>query len=242
MKASAKTDVGKVRRENQDHFRTGEFPGGVFAVVCDGMGGAAGGSVASTLAADVFAEEIEELCKNGLPEGEAGDIMIAAAEKANRVVYEKSQADRSLSGMGTTIVAAMIVRDRLFVAHAGDSRAYLSHGEELRLLTKDHSVVQSLLDSGYITEEQAEHHAYKNLITRALGTEPDIQIDFNIFTIGDGEYVLLCTDGLTNYLRADEIAHIICENADEGSAEALVRAANDNGGGDNVTAVVFGRQ
>ena len=136
----------------------------------------------------------------------------------------------------------MIVGEKLFIAHAGDSRAYLYTEEGLKLLTKDHSVVQSLLDSGYITPEQAEHHVYKNLITRALGTEPEVPVDFNIFTIGDGEYVLLCTDGLTNYLKNAEIANIIKNNGVDGTAQILVRAANDNGGGDNVTAVVFGKQ
>ena len=168
MIASAMTDVGKVRLENQDSFRTGEFPGGVFAVVCDGMGGAAGGSVASSVTAAVFAEEVELACKNGLPDGEAGDVMISAAAKANADVYKKSVSDPALSGMGTTLVAAMIVGEKLYIAHAGDSRAYLSTAQGLKLLTKDHSVVQSLLDSGYITPEQAEHHVYKNLITRAL--------------------------------------------------------------------------
>ena len=242
MIASAQTDVGKVRLENQDSFRTGEFPGGVFAVVCDGMGGAAGGSVASSVAAAVFAEEVERLCADGLPEGEAGDVMISAAAKANEVVYAKSQEDPALSGMGTTIVSAMITGGHLYIAHAGDSRAYLYSDGALKLLTKDHSVVQSLLDSGYITPEQAEHHVYKNLITRALGTEPEVPVDFNIYSIGEGEYVLLCTDGLTNYLKNAEIANIIKNNGIDGTAQILVRAANDNGGGDNVTAVVFGKQ
>lgn len=242
MIASAMTDVGKVRLENQDSFRTGEFPGGVFAVVCDGMGGAAGGSVASSVTAAVFAEEVELACKNGLPDGEAGDVMISAAAKANADVYKKSVSDPALSGMGTTLVAAMIVGEKLYIAHAGDSRAYLSTAQGLKLLTKDHSVVQSLLDSGYITPEQAEHHVYKNLITRALGTEPEVPVDFKIYTIGDGEYVLLCTDGLTNYLKTEEIANIIRTNGIDGTAQKLVRAANDNGGGDNVTAVVFGKQ
>ena len=242
MIASAMTDVGKVRLENQDSFRTGEFPGGVFAVVCDGMGGAAGGSVASSVTAAVFAEEVELACKNGLPDGEAGDVMISAAAKANADVYKKSVSDPALSGMGTTLVAAMIVGEKLYIAHAGDSRAYLSTAQGLKLLTKDHSVVQSLLDSGYITPEQAEHHVYKNLITRALGTEPEVPVDFNIFSIADGEYVLLCTDGLTNYLKTEEIANIIRSNGVNGTAQKLVRAANDNGGGDNVTAVVFGKQ
>ena len=242
MIASAKTDVGKVRLENQDSFRTGEFPGGVFAVVCDGMGGAAGGSVASSVAAAVFAEEVESYCEKGLPDGEAGDVMISAAAKANDVVYAKSQEDPALSGMGTTIVSAMITGGHLYIAHAGDSRAYLYSDGALKLLTKDHSVVQSLLDSGYITPEQAEHHVYKNLITRALGTEPEVPADFNIYSIGDDAYVLLCTDGLTNYLKTEEIANIIRNNGVKGTAEALVQAANDNGGGDNITAVVFGKQ
>ncbi len=242
MRFSGKTDVGKVRAENQDSFETGEFPGGVFAVVCDGMGGAAGGSVASSLAASVYKRELESACAQGLPDGSAGDFMTAAAERANAEVYDKSQAEPSLSGMGTTIVSAMIVGEKLFIIHAGDSRAYLFSNGCLKLLTKDHSVVQSLLDSGYITPEQAEHHMYKNLITRALGTEPQVPVDFNIYSIADGEYVLLCTDGLTNYLRPEEIARIIGEGEFDGCADALVRAANDNGGGDNVTAVIFGKQ
>ena len=128
---------------------------------------------------------------------------------------------------------------RLCIVHAGDSRAYLFSEDALSRLTKDHSVVQTLVDKGFITEEQAAHHVYKNLITRALGTEPGIEVDYTELPFGRGDVVLLCTDGLTNYLQAAEIAGMIAGNRFEDTADSLVNAANLSGGGDNITAVLL---
>ncbi|MBR1812016.1 MAG: Stp1/IreP family PP2C-type Ser/Thr phosphatase [Clostridia bacterium] len=242
MLISAKTDVGKVRVENQDAYRTGELPNGIaFAVVCDGMGGAAGGSVASTVASDTFAQGFVAAAEKGLPRKSLKSMLTVLCDKANSAVYTKAQADSALSGMGTTIVAAVTDGARLCTVHAGDSRAYLFADDTLTQLTKDHSVVQTLLDDGYITEEQAAHHIYKNLITRALGTEPEVPVDYNEYALNSGETVLLCTDGLTNYLTVGEIAGIIKSNSTEAAAALLVDAANDNGGGDNVTVVLIKR-
>lgn len=239
MLISAKTDVGKVRDENQDAYAVGQLPDGAFAVVCDGMGGAAGGQIASTTAAEVFSSAFPSAYESFTGEQSLKRLLTDLADKANGAVYDLSLRNPALKGMGTTIVAVVIADECISVIHAGDSRAYLLREGELTQLTRDHSMVQMLVDNGYISEEQAEHHRYKNIITRALGTDETVAFDFADYPAKSQDMILLCSDGLTNYLSLDEIKHILLQEDFDSTAPALVEAANANGGGDNITAVVL---
>ena len=236
---SAKTDVGKVRDENQDAYAVGHLPDGVFAVVCDGMGGAAGGQIASSTAAEVFSSAFPASYESASSERSLKSMLTVLADKANAAVYDLSLRNPDLKGMGTTIVAAVLEPARISVVHAGDSRAYLLRDGEITQLTRDHSMVQMLVDNGYISEEQAEHHMYKNIITRALGTEATVQVDFAEFPAQERDAILLCSDGLTNYVSISEIKQILSQEDLDNAVSSLVDTANKNGGGDNITAVVL---
>ena len=212
-----------------------------YAVVCDGMGGANAGEVASDMAIKYISERLAAGWRKNMSNESVINLLTTAITAANICIFDKAAENRQLQGMGTTVVAGVMLGDRLVVAHAGDSRAYL-FGEELTCLTKDHSFVQDLVDAGQITEEQAKFHPDKNYITRALGIEERIEIDFAEYSFGDKDKLLLCSDGLTNYVSEAEIAEILSAEDVHDTAAKLVAAANRNGGGDNVTAVVIARQ
>lgn len=241
MKIVAKTDIGKVRENNQDSYAAGELPGGVaWAVVCDGMGGAAGGSVASSTAVKIISEQITAAYRPGMGITSIKNLLLSAIHAANISVYDISRANPELEGMGTTVVTAVVADGTACIAHAGDSRAYmLLNGGELRQLTKDHSMVQELVETGKITPNEAKVHPRKNIITRALGVRSELQIDFCAEDMQAADVLLLCTDGLTNYVENREI----CELASDGRyyeyAERMVARANANGGGDNITVVAI---
>lgn len=239
MIISAKTDIGKSRDENQDSFTFGYFNDGAYAVVCDGMGGVYGGKKASEIAVNTFADSFTKMFKADMSEKSVRNILKIVCEKTNSAVYEYSCNNPEYSGMGTTIVACVIINDVLYVLHAGDSRAYSLKDGALTALTKDHSMVQQLVDEGYITEEQAEHHMYKNLITRAVGTEDAVKIDCTEYSLEKDETLLLCTDGLTNYISINNIIAILSENEPDDAVQRLVDSANAGGGGDNITVVVI---
>ena len=171
MKLAGKTDVGRVRQENQDDYRAGELPGGaVWALVCDGMGGAKGGREASQGACNVIEQVFQEQYAQ-CGAGQEGAFLKKALISANRYVFNKAAHEESLAGMGTTAVCALVRGGEATLCHAGDSRAYLCRGGKLTQLTHDHSYVQELVDCGTITEEEAEHHPQKNIITKALGVD-----------------------------------------------------------------------
>jgi serine/threonine protein phosphatase PrpC len=224
-----KSDTGRQRRANEDSF----FVRAPLFVVADGMGGAQAGEVASRLAAEAFAR--------GLPDdGSSEQRLEARVREANSRIYEVSQADRALNGMGTTITAAYLDGDELALAHVGDSRAYLLRGGELTRLTRDHTLVEELVRRGELTEEEAAEHPQRSIITRALGPEPDVEIDLHTHRVRAGDVLLLCSDGLTGMIGEDDVAEILAgapRLADAG--RALVEAANDAGGRDNITVVLF---
>ena len=171
MKLAGKTDVGRVRQDNQDDYRAGQLPGdAAWALVCDGMGGARGGREASQSACDVIERCFQEHYNKCLP-GEEESFLKQTLVSANRFVFQKSIRDELLAGMGTTAVCALVRSGKAYLCHAGDSRAYLFRDEHLVQLTHDHSYVQELVDCGTITVEEAEHHPQKNIITRALGVD-----------------------------------------------------------------------
>ena len=240
MKIVAKTDKGLVRSSNQDAYAVGELPGEVaWAVVCDGMGGEAGGNIASALAVKVISEKITSAYNEKMRDASIKNLLDSAICAANIEVYDMAYSRPDLQGMGTTVVA-VIVRDKTaFIDHAGDSRAYIVSGETIQQITTDHSLVQNMVDRGEITAEQAQHHPKKNLITRAVGVEKRIDIDFSEIDLNDNETLILCTDGLSNFVTNKEMIDDIKDGQYYAFADRLVKRANKNGGGDNITVVAI---
>ncbi|MBE6678725.1 MAG: Stp1/IreP family PP2C-type Ser/Thr phosphatase [Ruminococcaceae bacterium] len=241
MYSYGKSDVGKVRKCNEDSFKITESEEWVSALVCDGMGGVHGGDIASELAVCVYTDTLfKEIGKSG--EALSGQIiksaMLTAVAEANTAVLKRASSDRGLEGMGTTIVAAFVWRDKAFVINVGDSRLYRMYKGKLEQVTKDHSFVQYLLDNGKITEEEAKNHPNRNVITRALGIDKDVTADF--FMVEDFSSLLLCSDGLINYVPLDEISKTINTVIGvKSKVKSLVNAAKDGGGGDNITVVLL---
>lgn len=238
MKTLGNSDIGKIRQNNEDAFRFGSFDDGVtWAVVCDGMGGAAGGQIASTIAADMVGKKIEKCYNKSMSEGSIENMLLSAITTANVTVYDRAISDDFLSGMGTTLVAAVIKNSVASIAHVGDSRAYLIHDGSLRQLTKDHSLVQEMLDSGEITEEEFEHHPVKNIITRALGVAEQIEIEFDTVELNKGDVLFLCTDGLSGTVSKEEMLDIFQKYSFDQFTAKLIERANSAGGNDNITVV-----
>lgn len=240
MQISAKTDVGRRRQSNQDSYTVGELPdGSVFAVVCDGMGGHAGGNVASSTAAGRIADEIRKNYRENMTSASVKNMIEAAVVLANLDIIEKSENDSGLEGMGTTAVVAVIAPFACVVANLGDSRCYRISDGVITQVTRDHSLVQEMVDAGLISPEDAENHPRKNIITRALGIADDVNIDFFDIQFDKGDKLLLCTDGLSNHISDNGITQVVEELDAETCADALVALANMNGGSDNITAVVI---
>ena len=239
MKLAGKTDVGRVRQENQDDYRAGELPGGaVWALVCDGMGGAKGGREASQGACNVienFFQEQYAQCGAGQEE----PFLKKALLYANRFVFQKAAHEEALAGMGTTAVCALVRSGNVYLCHAGDSRAYLIRDGKLTQLTHDHSYVQELVDCGTITEEEAEHHPQNNIITKALGVDYRLEPEFTAAKLKREDRLLLCTDGLTNMVPVEEMEELLAQGAFYDLPDRLIEAANAHGGSDNITALLL---
>ncbi|MDR1892009.1 MAG: Stp1/IreP family PP2C-type Ser/Thr phosphatase [Oscillospiraceae bacterium] len=241
MRIVSKTDIGRVRRSNQDSYAAGESSGSMaWAVVCDGMGGQNGGDIASATAVKIISERIAVGYRDGMGASSIRAMLLSAVKAANIQIFEMSQSVETLRGMGTTVVAAVLCGQTAHIAHAGDSRAYLISGEGLTQLTRDHSVVQSMLEKGELTQDEAKSHPIKNIITRALGVDGEIEADYNEQTLAPDDSILICTDGLTNYVTGGEIMDIVKGKRFYEYPEEMIARANENGGGDNVTVVVLG--
>jgi serine/threonine protein phosphatase PrpC len=226
-----KTDTGRQRHANEDSY----FARAPVFAVADGMGGAQAGEVASRIAAGAF-ERRGKVAEETPAEGQLEEI----AQQANTEIHRLAQQDSSRAGMGTTLTAAMLRDDEVSLGHVGDSRAYLFRDGRLKRLTKDHSLVEELRRQGRLTEEQAEEHPQRSIITRALGPEPSVNVDTMTFPARDGDVYLLCSDGLTTMVSDDEIRRILSEARSlRGAVNKLVEAANRGGGRDNITAVAF---
>jgi serine/threonine protein phosphatase PrpC len=223
------TDTGRRRRRNEDAYVC-EPP--LFAIA-DGMGGAQAGEVASRLAAAALKE-------SGADTG-GEERIYDLIQEANRRVYDRSSTDPSTSGMGTTITVALVENGNVAFGHVGDSRAYLIRDDRMEQITEDHSLVNELMKSGKLSREEAEAHPQRSVITRALGTDPDVDVDTFTIEAQTGDVFLLCSDGLTDMVSEDEIFEVVDENrADIGTAlKTLVKAANRSGGEDNITVVAF---
>lgn len=226
-----------MRTDNQDAYFAGKITDdSVFAVVCDGMGGANAGNVASELAVRHISEYVIRSYRDGMDMTDTEKTLKNAIVSANISLYDKAVNNAELAGMGTTAVAAFVKDGTAVIAHVGDSRIYLVNGE-IKQLTRDHSVVQSLIESGKITPEDAKVHPRKNVITRALGAEENVAVDSDCLNLSNGDTLLLCSDGLTNFLDDKDILKVFQNNDISAVAERLVEEANENGGGDNITVV-----
>ena len=240
MNVYSKTDIGLMRSSNQDYCKTGGLSdGSVWAVVCDGMGGANGGSTASRIAAETIAEQLKELYNIEKYHDDMEKLIKTAIAIANQRVYDMSLKVYSLSGMGTTVVAAVVKEEVVHIVHAGDSRAYLYENGSLTQITKDHSMVQELVDIGQITPEEARNHPNKNIITRALGTRENLKTDYNGVKFDKDSVLLICTDGLSNYLTDEDIAEFINKSRGDELVGRLVEQAKMMGGSDNITVAVI---
>src|SRR5450755_3062260 len=224
-----KTDTGRQRRDNEDNAlaRPPVF------VVADGMGGAQAGEVASRIAVEVFQQELPD---SGSPE----ERLASCVRAANRRIYDLSRAEHERAGMGTTLTAAYLDDAELAIAHVGDSRAYLFRDGSLTRLTQDHSLVEELVRRGKLTEEQAAEHPQRSIITRALGPEPDVEVDTFTYPVRAGDVLLLCSDGLTSMVSEELVATVLARSESlEAAAQGLIDEANGAGGRDNITVVMF---
>jgi len=242
VEGGSSSDPGQVRELNEDYFGTPETmeisldlveQNGRLYAVADGMGGHAAGEVASRQAISTLFEEYY-----ASPSAEVIQSMEEAIEVANAEVYAQASLDRAKAGMGTTLVAAVLQGDDLYVANVGDSRAYLVREQSIEQVTRDHSWVNEQVQAGIITAQEAREHLYRNIITRSLGTKPDVDIDFFQRKVQPGDVLVLCCDGLSNEVEDDEIARIVPANSAQESAQALIDLANQRGGPDNVTAII----
>ncbi len=233
------TDRGAVRQQNQDAYAARVLEDGrVIALVCDGMGGARAGNVASTMAVELFMEYFIKASSED-PEEEQ---MAHAASVANQAIFRRSIQDEDCAGMGTTIVAALAGGAEAVILNEGDSRAYHINSEGIVLVTRDHSLVEDLVERGELTREQARTHPHKNLITRALGAEPILMADCFRQPLAEGDYLLLCSDGLSNVVNEQEMLYeVIHGGAERDCCQRLLDIALSRGAPDNVTAVLVKR-
>jgi serine/threonine protein phosphatase PrpC len=226
---TCKTDTGRQRRDNEDNA----FARAPVFVVADGMGGAQAGEVASRIAIEAF--------EHGLPgDGSPEERLATRVREANHQIYERSRADRGRAGMGTTLTAAYVDDTHVAIAHVGDSRAYLFRDGTLQRLTQDHSLVDELVRRGKLTEEQAAEHPQRSIITRALGPEPDVEVDTWTYPARPGDVILLCSDGLTSMISEERVREVLASHEHlDAAADALINEANEAGGRDNITVVLF---
>ncbi len=257
VKLFARTDVGQVREHNEDNFLVADLTkrsrglleanrattighqGAVFAV-CDGMGGAAAGEIASQLAVDIIYERlVDGLGDRPVKRDELARRLVRAVETAGLRIFHEAKADRSRRGMGTTVTAAALVDELLFFAQVGDSRGYILRGDTLVQLTRDQSLVNQLIEAGQLTEEEAETFEHNNIILQALGTSDTVQVDLTYAEVRRGDLLLLCSDGLSGMVRFEEIREILRSGMEPLEiCKALTERANHAGGHDNITVII----
>lgn len=234
------SDKGLVRSSNQDAYCVGNFNDGTnFVIVCDGMGGANGGNVASQMAVDYLSASLKAGYRENMSDNSIKNLLESSFNAANVRVFDKSRESKELSGMGTTAVVAIFCNNSVFIAHAGDSRAYILSNGMLNQVTRDHSIVQSMIEDGKLSPNEARFHPRKNVITRALGVEESVLPEFNVYDFNKGDIALICTDGLSNFVDNSLLTEVLSESSDIDPAQRLVDIANSNGGSDNITAVVI---
>jgi len=240
MQSWGLTDPGCVRKQNQDAFRIEQLDRStLLCVVCDGMGGAKSGNVASTLAVEVFVEEIRRCWKHTMASDQIDQMLKSAVKLANFTVFDQAAQFEEFSGMGTTLVAVLIRENKATIVNVGDSRVYGINRSGIHLLTKDHSLVQMMVDRGDLTPELAKSYPGKNLITRAVGTEPMVLCDIYHREVSKGDYLLLCSDGLSNVMDDQEILFEVVHGVNkQHCCQRLLAIAKNRGAPDNVTSVL----
>ena len=241
MRFAAGTDTGLIRNSNEDSYRiipeSSRNP--CVVIIADGMGGHNCGEVASRMTVDYISEFIERSGSQLFSCPDIGEEIRKQVGEVNTAVFEASLASPEASGMGTTLTMAVIVGTRVTVAHVGDSRLYMACSDTMRQMTQDHSYIEELIKNGTLTREEAERHPRKHVITRAIGSSKDLEVDILDFEAQKGDVLLLCTDGLTNMICENEIYSIIKNSEPQKACEQLIEAAKTKGGEDNITVIVY---
>lgn len=234
------TDPGNIRSQNQDAYNIVEFGHDrALMIVCDGMGGAKSGNVASSMAAEAFVAEVRRSQRLALSVERVKQILLGALELANKAVYEHAKLGDEYSGMGTTLVAAFLLKNTAVVINVGDSRAYHFSAQGMHQVTRDHSIVELMVQRGELTPEQAKTYPGKNLITRAVGTEPEVEGDLYVQELHKDDCLLLCSDGLSNEMDDQEILFEVVHGMKKSTCcERLLSIAKNRGAPDNVTVVL----
>lgn len=234
MLAYVKSDIGMVRKANEDSFA---FEPPHLFVVADGMGGHVAGEVASSIAATT----VKEYVLRNLGDVHPRQLLEQAILQANQEIFEKAQTNADYAGMGTTVTAAILDESNIFWGHVGDSRLYYVNNDVLEQLTSDHSLVWELIKAGTISKEEALVHPQRNILTRAVGTSEHLRVETGAYQYHSGGKVLLCTDGLTNMVGEDELALALVSNTQDGQIilDGLIEKANNAGGNDNITAILI---
>lgn len=237
MKVSYATDVGIVREDNQDSVLAHVFDdsSGIF-IVADGMGGYEGGELASSKAVEILFESFKTASIASMDEEDIIERLKIAVKKANSEIYKAASGSEKFYGMGTTVVACIIVSGKLYTANVGDSRCYICNKEAITQITTDHSLVYDLIARGLITKEEAKVHPRRNVITRAIGSEENVDVDIFVSELHANDVILLCSDGLYNMVSDEEIRNIL-RRFGTNVAKKLIKSANENGGTDNISAV-----
>ena len=241
MQSWGLSDQGCVRKQNQDAYHIEKLDrNSLLCVVCDGMGGAKSGNIASTLAVDVFVEEVRRTWTSGITQYKLEQMLRGAVKLANFTVYDQAQQFEEFDGMGTTLVAALIHGQRVTVVTVGDSRAYKVDSDGIRQITRDHSLVQMMVDRGELSPEVARTYPGKNFITRAIGTESMVECDLYHLDVRKGDYLLLCSDGLSNTMDEQEMLFEIVHGVKkQHCCQRLLNIAKNRGAPDNVTSILI---
>lgn len=240
MDIGYKSHIGNLRTKNQDAYLVLEQPSAkvVILAVADGLGGHNAGEIASSTLVKEMKEKFEKI---NIIDGQQiqEQVIIEVIKEINSMIYEMGNEDVNLSKMGTTLCLSIIANRQAYIFHVGDSRAYIINEKEILQLTRDHSLVEQLILQGEISREEAEAYPNKNVITRAIGTDEEIEVDYYQCELKSGDTILLCTDGLTNEVEVEEIKNIINEYSCKEAAEVLIEKANEYGGHDNITVIVY---
>lgn len=240
MQVFSKTDIGLVRKENQDSSAYSVISSDcVWAVICDGMGGAQGGKTASSAAVNYITEYINREYRDDLDNEKLSEVLISAVEGANLTVYKMAMEDPDLAGMGTTCDLVFVRGEIAHVVHVGDSRTYSIRDGKILQITEDHSLVQEMVRRGELTPDQAMKHPNKNLITRALGVTHEVHIDYIEAEFSEGDVLLICSDGLSNFVSKADMVRTAQENKGELMIDTLVEIAKRHGGHDNITVTII---
>jgi len=236
------TDPGCIRPQNQDTYALEQLDRNtLLGIVCDGMGGAKSGNIASSLAVDVFVQEVRRTWTSSMSQEKINQMLHSAVKLANFTVFDQAQQFEEFDGMGTTLVAVLVHNRHVTVVHVGDSRAYRVNNDGIWQMTRDHSLVQMMVERGELSQEMAKTYPGKNFITRAIGTEPIVECDISHLELSRGEFLVLCSDGLSNVLDDQEILFEVVHGVNkQDCCQRLLEIAKGRGAPDNVTSILIG--